>query len=517
MRRDLTPLDFLARSAFVYRDKIAVVDAERSFTYAEFNQRIHRLASALSYVGVEPGDRVAVLAPNTLTALEPHFAVPLAGAVLVMLNTRLQAAELAWILNHCGAKALIADPQLLPIVQPVLDDVKELAFVTDDYEGLLAKGEFPFRAAPAPHEEQMICINYTSGTTGFPKGVMFTHRGAYLNALSEMMEHGLNARSVYLWTVPLFHCNGWCFSWAATAAGARQICLRQCDPKQMADIIRAEGVTHLCGAPVVVSSLTQYCATSGIRFEHGLKIVTAGAPPSPAVIRAAEEIGADVAHVYGLTETYGPHSICAWRAEWDALPTADRAQLKARQGVPYIAFGTDMRVVDSEMRDVPADGTTMGEVVMRGNNVMLGYYDNPDATTEAFRGGWFHSGDIAVMHPDGYIEVRDRGKDIVISGGENISSIEVEKALYDHPAVLEAAIVAYPDDKWGEVPKAHVTLKPGSEASAEQLIEFCRLRLAHFKCPKLVEFGPLPKTATGKIRKNELRERAWAGREKKVN
>jgi len=517
MRRDLTPLDFLARSAFVYRDKIAVVDSERSFTYAEFNQRVHRLASALSRVGIELGDRVAVLAPNTLTALEPHFAVPLAGAVLVMLNTRLQAAELAWILNHCGAKALIADPQLLPIVEPILEDVKQLTFVTDDYEGLLAKGEFPFRSAPHPHEEQMICINYTSGTTGFPKGVMFTHRGAYLNALSEMMEHGLNARSVYLWTVPLFHCNGWCFSWAATAAGARQICLRQCDPKQMADLIRSEGVTHLCGAPVVVSSLTQYCATNGIRFEQGLKIVTAGAPPSPAVIRAAEEIGADVAHVYGLTETYGPHSICAWRAEWDSLSTPERAQLKARQGVPYIAFGTDMRVVDSHMRDVPADGQTMGEVVMRGNNVMLGYYDNPDATTEAFRGGWFHSGDIAVMHPDGYIEVRDRGKDIVISGGENISSIEVEKALYDHPSVLEAAIVAYPDDKWGEVPKAHVTLKPGHEASGEELIEFCRQRLAHFKCPKLVEFGPLPKTATGKIRKNELRERAWAGREKKVN
>ena len=517
MRRDLTPLDFLARSAFVYRDKIAVVDSERSFTYAEFNQRVHRLASALSRVGIELGDRVAVLAPNTLTALEPHFAVPLAGAVLVMLNTRLQAAELAWILNHCGAKALIADPQLLPIVEPILEDVKQLTFVTDDYEGLLAKGEFPFRSAPHPHEEQMICINYTSGTTGFPKGVMFTHRGAYLNALSEMMEHGLNARSVYLWTVPLFHCNGWCFSWAATAAGARQICLRQCDPKQMADLIRSEGVTHLCGAPVVVSSLTQYCATNGIRFEQGLKIVTAGAPPSPAVIRAAEEIGADVAHVYGLTETYGPHSICAWRAEWDSLSTPERAQLKARQGVPYIAFGTDMRVVDSHMRDVPADGQTMGEVVMRGNNVMLGYYDNPDATTEAFRGGWFHSGDIAVMHPDGYIEVRDRGKDIVISGGENISSIEVEKALYDHPSVLEAAIVAYPDDKWGEVPKAHVMLKPGHEASGEELIEFCRQRLAHFKCPKLVEFGPLPKTATGKIRKNELRERAWAGREKKVN
>ena len=517
MKRELTPLDFLARSAFVYRDKIAVVDGERTFTYCQFNERIHRLASALRRIGIEPGDRVAVLAPNTVTALEPHFAVPLAGAVLVMLNTRLQAGELAWILNHCGAKALIADPLLLPILEPVLDELKQLTYVTDDYEALIAQGEFPFAPQLDLQEEQMICINYTSGTTGFPKGVMFTHRGAWLNALCEMTEHGLTSDSVYLWTVPLFHCNGWCFAWATTAAGARNICLRQCDPKQIVDQIRAQGVTHLCGAPVVVGSLTQYCAANHIRFRHGFKIVTAGAPPSPAVIRAAEEMGADVAHVYGLTETYGPHSICAWRAEWDSLSTAERAQLKARQGVPYVFYGADMRVVDGEMRDVPADGATMGEVVMRGNNVMLGYYNNPEATAEAFRGGWFHSGDIAVMHPDGYIEVRDRGKDIVISGGENISSIEVEKALYDHPAVLEAAIIAYPDDKWGEVPKAHVTLKPGAHATAEELIAFCRERLAHFKCPKLVEFGPLPKTATGKIRKNELRELAWAGREKRVN
>jgi fatty-acyl-CoA synthase len=516
MNSALTPLDFLARSAFVYRDKIAVVDGESRFTYGEFNERVHRLASALSAIGIGAGDRVAVLAPNTRMALEPHFAVPLAGAALVMLNTRLQASELAWILNHCGAKALLADPQLLPILAPVMDDLKHLTFVTDDYEALIAKGRFPFHG-PAPEEDQMICINYTSGTTGFPKGVMFTHRGACLNALGELMEHGLNARSVYLWTVPLFHCNGWCFAWAVTAAGARNICQRQVDPKQIVEMIRTEGVTHLCGAPVVVGSLTQYCATHGIRFEQGLKIVTAGAPPSPAVIRAAEEIGADVAHVYGLTETYGPHSICAWRSEWDALPVAERAQLKARQGVPYILFGTDMRVVDAEMADVPADALTMGEVIMRGNNVMLGYYNNPEATEEAFRGGWFHSGDLAVMHPNGYIEVRDRGKDIVISGGENISSIEVEKVLYDHPAVLEAAIVAFPDEKWGEVPKAHVLLRPDYAVTAQELIDFCRQRLAHFKCPKLVEFGPLPKTATGKIRKNELRARAWVGREKKVN
>ncbi|MBI1789581.1 MAG: AMP-binding protein [Acidobacteria bacterium] len=517
MNSVLTPLDFLARSARVYRDQVAVVEDERRLTYAEFNQRIHRLASALRKRGIAPGDRVAVLAPNTLAALEPHFAVPLAGAVLVMLNTRLQAAELAWILDHCGAKVLIADPQLLPSLDPVRAGLQYLEYTTGDHEALVASGDFPFADPPPPEEDGIICINYTSGTTGFPKGVMFTHRGAYINALGEALEHGLNARSVYLWIVPLFHCNGWCFSWAVTAAGGRNVCLRQPDPQRMVELIQREGVTHLCGAPVVVASLTQYCATHAIRFEHGLKIVTAGAPPSPAVIRAAVEIGAEVAHVYGLTETYGPHTICAWCEEWDALPLDERAQLKARQGVPYLIAGTDLRVVDSEMRDIPADALTMGEVVMRGNNVMLGYYRNPEATAEAFRGGWFHSGDIAVMHPNGYIEIRDRKKDIVISGGENISSIEVEKVLYDHPAVLECAIVAMPDDKWGEAPKAFVALKPGREASAGELIEFCRARLAHFKCPRAVEFGPLPKTATGKIRKNELRERVWAGREKKVN
>jgi fatty-acyl-CoA synthase len=517
MKSVLTPLDFLARSAFIYRDKTAVVDGPLRITYAEFNDRIHRLASALRRLGVEPGDRVAVLAPNTIVALEPHFAVPLAGAVLVMLNIRLQAAELAWILNHCEAKVLIADPQCLPVLDPVGTDLPHLICVTDDYEGLLAKGEAPFAGGAPPEEDAMICINYTSGTTGFPKGVMFTHRSACLNALGEILEHQMSSRSVYLWTVPLFHCNGWCFSWAVTAAGARNVCLRQVDPKRVVELIQQEGVTHLCGAPVVVSSLTHYCASHKIRFDRGLRIITAGAPPSPAVIRAAEEIGADVAHAYGLTETYGPHTICAWREEWDALPVEERARLKARQGVPYLIAGTDLRVVDEDMRDVTADGETMGEIVMRGNNVMLGYYKNPEATEEAFRGGWFHSGDMAVMHPSGYIEIRDRKKDIVISGGENISSIEVEKVLYEHPAVLEAAVIAIPDEKWGEVPKAHVDLKPNHTVTAEELIDFCRARLAHFKCPKQVEFAPLPKTATGKIRKNELRAAAWAGREKRVN
>jgi fatty-acyl-CoA synthase len=500
MKSVLTPLDFLARSAWVYRDRIAVVDGERRFTYAEFNERVHRQASALRALGVGPGDRLAVLAPNSAAALEAHFGVLLAGAVLVMLNTRLQAGELAWILNHSEARVVIADPQLAP-------GLPQAVHVISDYEGFLARGEFPAKDMPAPEEDGFLAINYTSGTTGVPKGVMYTHRGAYLNALGEVVEHGLNSSSVYLWTLPMFHCNGWCFPWAVTAAGARHVCLRQVDPQKMVELIRAEGVTHLCGAPVVVSTLTQYCAAHGIRLEGGLKIVTAGAPPPPAVIRAAEEMGANLAHAYGLTETYGPHTICAWHPEWDALPAAERAQLRARQGVAYTVAGTDLRVVDGEMRDVPADGQTMGEVVMRGNNVMLGYYKNPQATEEAFRGGWFHSGDLAVMHPDGYIEVRDRQKDIVISGGENISSIEVEKVLAEHPAVLEAAVVAAPDEKWGEAPKAYIGLKPGQTATAEELIEFCRARLAHFKCPKQVVFGVLPRTVTGKIRKNELRAR----------
>jgi fatty-acyl-CoA synthase len=507
VKSPLTPLDFLARSAYVYPDQIAAVDGERRFTYAEIDQRVHRLASALRRHGVAAGDRVAVLAPNTIAALEVHFGVMLAGAVLAMLNTRLQARELEWILDHCGAKLLIADPQLLPTVSPVIDNLRDLRLVTDDYEGLLAQGEYPFDAPPVTDEDGIIAINYTSGTTGFPKGVMYTHRGGYLNALGEVIEHGLTSTSVYLWTLPLFHCNGWCFPWAVTAVGARHICLRQVDPARVVDLIQREGVTHLCGAPVVVSTLAQYCAANGIRFDRGLKMVTAGAPPSPAVIRAAEEIGADVAHAYGLTETYGPHTLCAWHAEWDSLPVTDRALIKARQGVAYLIAGTDLRVVDPHMQDVPRDGLTMGEVIMRGNNVMLGYYNNPVATAQAFEGGWFHSGDLAVVHGDGYIELRDRAKDIVISGGENISSIEVEKVLAEHPAVLEVAIVAAPDEKWGEVPKAYVGLKPGQTATAEELIEFCRARLAHFKCPKHVEFGPLPRTATGKIRKNELRAR----------
>ncbi|HEY1494554.1 MAG TPA: AMP-binding protein [Candidatus Solibacter sp.] len=501
----LTPLDFLARSAYTWRDRVAVVDGDRRFTHSEFAARVQAQAAALLALGVQPGDRVAVLAPNGAMALEAHFAPMSIGAVLVMLNTRLAAGELAWILNHCGAKVLLVDPQLAPLVAGI-----PVEHIIADYENLLSSAPSRYTPVPVTDENACIAINYTSGTTGFPKGVMYTHRGAWVNALGEITEHGLTQRSVYLWTLPMFHCNGWCFPWAVTAAGGRHICIRQPDPREMVALIQAEGVTHLCGAPVVVSSLAQFCAANHVKFQHPLRIVTAGAPPPPAVIRAAEETGAEICHAYGLTETYGPHTICSWNPEWDTRPAPERALLKARQGVAYMVAGTDLRVVDLQMNDVPTDGETMGEVLMRGNNVMLGYYANPKATEDAFLGGWFHSGDLAVVHPDGYIELRDRMKDIVISGGENISSIEVEKTLADHPAVAEVAIVAVPDEKWGEVPKAYVGLKPGRSATAEELIAWCRERMAHFKAPKLVEFGPLPRTATGKIRKNQLRAQAKA-------
>lgn len=517
MNSPLTPLSFLARSAFVYRDKIAVVHGDERYTYAELQDRVHHLAAALRHRGIGPGDRVAVLSPNTPMALEPHFAVPMTGGVLVMLNTRLQAAELAWILNHCGATLLLVDPQLAPLLDSVRGELTHLKHFITNYESLLEEGRHLTLEPLEVDEDSLLAINYTSGTTGFPKGVMFSHRGAALNALGELMEYGLNESSVYLWTLPLFHCNGWCFPWAVTAAGGRHVCLRQAHAELIVDAIRHEGVTHLCGAPVVVGSLTHYASSRGIHFQNGLRIVTAGAPPSPAVLRAAEGMGAEMFHCYGLTETYGPHTLCAWRSAWNDLPANERSHLKAQQGVPYIINGTGVRLVDEHMVDVPPDGFTMGEVVMRGNNVMIGYYKNPEATEEAFRGGWFHSGDYAVMHPNGYLEIRDRKKDIIISGGENISSVEVEKTLYEHPAVLEAAVVAVPDEHWGEVPKAYVHLKSEGAATAADLISFCRERLAHFKCPKHIEFGPLPKTATGKIRKNELRERDWSGREKRVN
>ena len=543
-RSFLSPLMFLERSIHVYGDKDAMVDGAGRFTYEQIGARVYRLASALRKAGIEKGDRVALLAYNSDEALEAHFGVPQIGAVLVAINIRLSADEIGYILQHCGAKALIVHPDFAPLIAPGLAQSKlehviwigdlpaarpqeagttnkggttnQAGTTNQTYETFIATGDAePFDLAIAD-EDDTISINYTSGTTGRPKGVMYTHRGAFLNALGEVYHSGLTGDSVYLWTLPMFHCNGWCYTWGVTAAGARHIALPKVEPKPIFDLIEREGVTHLCGAPTVLVMLANDAPSKDYRFPRQLRITTAGAPPPPTVISRIEAMGAILTHMYGLTETYGPHTVSQWKAQWDAMPDEERARLKARQGVGFI-HAPELRVVDDKMQDVMADGTTMGEVVMRGNNVMKGYFNDPAATEKAFRGGWFHSGDLGVMHQDGYIELRDRAKDIIISGGENISTIEVERAVYAHPAVLEAAVIGIPDEKWGEVPKAFVTLKPGVSATADEIIAFCREKIAHFKAPKAVEFGALPKTSTGKVQKFKLREKEWAGREKRIN
>ena len=525
---------FLERTLRVYPEKVGVVDGDRQLTYAEFGARAYRLANALRRRGIEKGDRVALLCRNSVEVLEAHFGVPQIGAILVPINVRLAADEIAYILDHSGAKVLILDTELAPLVSQIREKLalslivcanisarhgeKSGAPVVDgvDYEEFLADSNPEAFVYPVDDEDHAISINYTSGTTGRPKGVMYTHRGAYLNALGEMIEAGLNSNSSYLWTLPMFHCNGWCYPWAVTGAGAVHVCLPKVDASRIFDLIEAEGVTHFCGAPTVLITLAAESAP-GFRFARPLTIVTAGAPPPPAIIQRMEAMAATIVHVYGLTETYGPHTVCEWKAEWGNLPLEERARVKARQGVGYI-HAPELRIVDEDMRDVPADGATMGEVVMRGNNVMKGYYRNEDATATAFRGGWFHSGDLGVMHPDGYIELRDRKKDIIISGGENISTIEVERVLYQHPAVLEVAVIGVPDPKWGEAPKAFIALRPGAAATADEMIAFCRERIARFKCPKAVEFvEALPKTSTGKIQKFVLREKEWAGHEKRIH
>jgi fatty-acyl-CoA synthase len=526
----LTPRSFLERSLRVFPKRTAVVYGETRYSYAQFAERVQRLAGALLAAGVLPGDRVAFLCPNTPPLLEAHHACPLIGAVLVAINTRLSAEEISYILDHSGAKMLFVDGELAHLADgerpPTLAQVVDIPdaqavfpkrFGGPDYEELLAAATpLDFAQAPPLAETDTLSINYTSGTTGRPKGVMYSHRGSALNALGEGLEVGLSSRSVYLWTLPMFHCNGWCFPWAVVAVGGTQVCLRRFEPAEVIRLIGAEGISHLCGAPTVLIMLLNSPAISQLRLSRPLHIVTAAAPPSPTILRAVEELGATITHVYGLTETYGPHSICEWHSEWDAESPERRALLKSRQGVPYIQAG-GLRVVDEQMNDVPADGATLGEVVMRGNNVMKGYYRQPEATAEAFRGGWFHSGDVGVMHPDGYIELRDRKKDIIISGGENISTIEVEQTIYRHPAVLEVAVVARPDELWGEVPVAFVMIKQGSELSEAELISFCREHLAHYKAPKAIFFGDLPKTSTGKIQKFRLREQFWDGKAKGIN
>jgi len=528
----LTPLALLERTARVFPNKTAVVYGDRSWTYAQFSERIGRFAGALLRAGIEPGDRVALLAPNLPELLEAHFAVLRVGAVLVAINTRLNPAEVGYILNHSGAKVVIADVELAPQVihapggletDPLLvnleDPVADIAGSPMDgptFDEFLDGAEVVSIEGSIDDELALTSINYTSGTTGRPKGVMYTHRSATLNALSEIIVHKLERDSVFLWTLPLFHCNGWCFPWAVTGAGGTHVMLRSIDPALMIDLIRKERVTHFNGAPTVLLMLAEAPEAQGVCFDPPIRVATGGSPPSPTLLGRMGELGVDIIHLYGLTETYGPHVFCEMQPGWEDLDTAGRAKVMSRQGVPY-PVANHLRVADEEMRDVPADGQTMGEVMMRGNNVMKGYFDDPAATAEAFRGGWFHSGDLGVVHPDGYIELRDRKKDIIISGGENISTIEVEHVVVQHPAVLECAVVATPHEKWGEVPKAFVSLKPGGKAEEQDIIDFCRERLAHFKCPKSVEFIELPKTSTGKIQKFLLRSREFGNSEKRIH
>jgi fatty-acyl-CoA synthase len=520
----LTPLAFLERAATVYPGKTAVIHGDRAFTYADFHARCRRLASALSRRGIGRGDTVAVMAPNVPAMLEAHYAVPMTGAVLNALNYRLDARSIAFILEHGEARLLLTDREFSPVIAEALSLVGRRPTVIDiddplheggallgeqDYEALLAEGDPAFAASEPADEAQPISLLYTSGTTGNPKGVVYDHRGAYVNALGNALAFGLTPRSVYLWTLPMFHCNGWTFTWAVTAAGGTHVCLRRVEAARIFPAIARHGVTHLCGAPVVMTMLVHAPAEVKLAFDHPVEIATGGAAPPSTVIAAMESMGFRVTHLYGLTECYGPATLCAWQESWADLALDERAALMARQGVPYPTLGGIMVADPETMAPVPKDARTVGEIMLRGNTVMRGYLKNPAATAEAFRGGWFHTGDLAVWHPDNYVEIKDRSKDIIISGGENISSLEVEEVLYRHPAVMEAAVVARPDERWGETPCAFVTLKPGAAAvAAEEIIGWCRQHLAHYKAPRDVVFGPLPKTSTGKIQQFVLRERA---------
>ena len=518
----LTPLSFLSRTATVYPDKLAVVHGTARYTYRQFYERCRQLADALRRRGIGRGDTVAVIAPNVPALLEAHYGVPMAGAVLNALNYRLDARSIAFILAHGQARLLIADRECAPVVGPALtelgggpplveiDDLPGAASLGGtQYEAFLREGD-PAADWAVPRDEwDPIALNYTSGTTGNPKGVVFHHRGAFLNAIGNAITFGLDRDSVYLWTLPMFHCNGWTYTWAVTAMAGTHICLRRVDPAPIFAAIAEHRVTHLCGAPIVLNMLIHAPETVKRRFDHIVEIATGGAAPPSVVIEAMERMGFRVTHLYGSTESYGPSTVCAWQESWASLPMSERTMRMARQGVAYLTL-TGQRVVDPQtMIDVPANGNAMGELVLRSNTLMKGYLKNPAATEAAFAGGWFHTGDLAVRHPDGYVEIKDRSKDIIISGGENISSLEVEDALYRHPTVMEVAVVAKPDPIWGETPCAFITLKSNmAPASAEDITAWCRANLAHYMVPRTIVFGPLPKTSTGKIQKFELRERA---------
>jgi fatty-acyl-CoA synthase len=510
----LTPTAFLERSARVFPDRTAVIDGDRRFSYREFADRSRRLAGALAARGIFPGDRVAALCSNSSAMLELHNGAPWAGAVLVPLNVRLTAEELEYILRHCGARFLIADEQLRGTAAEVASAVGIPLVVAggdaDEYEQMLAGAE-PL-ARPCPDERGLLALNYTSGTTGRPKGVMYHHRGAYLQSLAMAMHTGLSPSSRYLWTLPMFHCDGWCFPWAVSAAGATHVCLPRVDPARIWRLLRTEGITHFSAAPTVLTMIANAEEAAAGPMDLRVHVQTGGAPPTPTLLARMSALNMEVTHLYGLTETYGPLAINQWHPEWDDLPAEQQAELKARQGTGNV-IADPLRVVTEDGTDVPTDGETVGEIVARGNDVMRGYYLDDEATAAATLVGtadgtaWFRTGDLAVVHPDGYLEIRDRSKDIIISGGENVSSVEVERAIDAHPAVLESAVVGAPHEKWGEVPVACVTLRPGAQVDDAELAAFVRSRLAGFKVPKRFLYGELPRTSTGKVQKNLLRDR----------
>jgi len=519
----LTPLTFIRRTADVYPDRTAVIHGSLKRTWRQTYERCVRLGSALKRRGIGLGDTVTLMGPNIPETLECHFGVPMAGAVLNALNIRLDSDAIAFMLQHSESKILITDREFAPVIGKALSMVQKKPMVVDiddplgkngdrlgelTYEEFITQGD-PNYAWEFPADEwQAIALNYTSGTTGNPKGVVYHHRGGYLNAIGNILTWAMPHFPTYLWTLPMFHCNGWCFPWTVTAMAGTHVCLRAVTPKGMYDAFADHGVTHMCGAPIVMGMLVNAPDEVRRKLTQQVQVMTAGAAPPAAVIEKMQNLGFQVTHVYGLTEVYGPVTVCAWHDEWDSLPIAEQAVCKSRQGVPYVTLEGLMVADAGTLKPVPQDGATMGEIFMRGNTVMNGYLKNAKATREAFDGGWFHTGDLGVWHANGYIQIKDRSKDIIISGGENISTIEVESVLYRHPAVLEAGVVARPDEKWGETPCAFVTLKEGANATEQEIIDFCRQHLAHFKAPRTVVFGPLPKTSTGKLQKFKLRDQA---------